>query len=285
VPVKRELIFIASPIDPAIRDAANLSTATLLPNADPADLYDILAILSALLEGRAASHFHAPVNGDSSVPANDYGVAAAALEKLVEKIANAAYTVFVCEPAMLPRPHAALLIEALQRIAKTVNRTTRAGCLLLGGDDGALTVNQTITWLSGLPPRTRVGGAAPRGAVALDYDPHRYRTARLLARREVDLLLFIATFGPQPLPAEVPGDMPVIVFGHPANADALRARGAPAVFVPVATPGIDLRGHLFRTDGTMLVPLKPARPAALPALDTLLAQLAEQVAGNVMEKP
>jgi len=284
-PLKRELVFIASPVDPAILDAANLSTTALLPNADPDDLYDILAILSALLEGRTAAHLHGPVKGGSNVPTNDYGDAAAALAKLVEKIASATYTVFVCEPALLPGPHAALLIEALQRIAKTVNRTTRAGCLLLGGDDGALSVNQTITWLSGLPPRTRVGGAAARGAVALDYDPHRYRTARLLADREVDLLLWIATFGPQPLPAEVPGDMPVIVFGHPANAHAMGARTAPTVFVPVATPGIDLRGHLFRTDVTMLVPLKPARPAALPALDTLLARLAHQVAGTPTEKP
>ena len=54
-----------------------------------------------------------------------------------DRVAAARYTVFVYEPAALPQPHAALLIEALNRIVKTLNRTTRAGGLALGGDDGA----------------------------------------------------------------------------------------------------------------------------------------------------
>jgi formylmethanofuran dehydrogenase subunit B len=249
------MVFVGCAPDPALDGYAEATGATLdalLPGADP---YDVLAILSALLEGRPASAIRQAAGAGST------GLAAP-LAALAERIRAARYPVFVCEPARLPGAHAALLIEALQRIVKAVNRTTRGGSLLLGGDDGAASVNQTFTWLSGVALRTRVSAAhrAPGGA-ALDYDPHRYRTERLLAAGEVDALLWVSSFGPQPLPAALDAALPTIVLGHPALAAAALARGPATIFLPVATPGIDTHGHLFRTDGTVVVPLRPTRGA------------------------
>jgi formylmethanofuran dehydrogenase subunit B len=186
-------------------------------------------------------------------------------------VASSSYTVVVYEPAALPGPHAALLVEALNRIVKAVNRTTRAGGLALGGDDGALSVNQAITWLSGFPLRTHVSMTAP-----LDHDPYRYRTEALLADGEADALLWIASFGPEPLPASLADDVPAVVLGHPALADALGKRSAPTVFIPVATPGIDSGGHLFRIDATVVAPLQAARGASLPTVADIAQQLAQR---------
>ena len=47
----------------------------------------------------------------------------------------------------------------------------------------------------------------------------------------------------------------MVVLGHPALAARCRRSGAATVFIPVATPGIGSAGHLFRTDGTVLMPL------------------------------
>jgi formylmethanofuran dehydrogenase subunit B len=45
------------------------------------------------------------------------------------------------------------------------------------------------------------------------------------------------------------------------------------VFLPVATPGINAAGHLFRTDGIVVVPLVAARDDGLPGVDAVLARI------------
>jgi formylmethanofuran dehydrogenase subunit B len=57
--------------------------------------------------------------------------------------------------------------------------------------------------------------------------------------------------------------------------EALRAaeREASLVFLPVATPGLNAPGHLFRADGIVLVPLEAVRADGLPGVDALLAKL------------
>ena len=45
------------------------------------------------------------------------------------------------------------------------------------------------------------------------------------------------------------------------------------MFIPVATPGIGIDGHVFRTDGTVLMPLRAVRPDTLPAV----AQVAQRL--------
>lgn len=260
----RELVFVGCEPDTAVHGLANVRVETILPGADP---FDTLAVWSAPGAGRAPAALHGA--------AADMAASLAALQA---RIAAARYTVIVYDPGALPGPHAALLIEALHRIVKAANETVRAGCLALGGDDGALTVNQTVTWLSGLPLRTRVATPARlNGTAPLDYDPYRYRTEKLLAEGEIDALLWIASFAPPVgLPDAYP-DIPAIVLGHPALAEAARARSGPTVFIPVATPGIDTGGHLFRTDGPVVTPLAAARGAPLPSVAALAVQLADRL--------
>ncbi|MFM0201789.1 formylmethanofuran dehydrogenase [Paraburkholderia fungorum] len=273
--IARELIFVGCAVDPAAAGLAHTRTETLLPHAEP---YETLALWSALAEGRAPGALHRDANGADAD-------AAATLSSLQARLAAARYAVLVYEPAALPSPHAALLIEVLNRIVKAANRATRAACLPLGGDDGALTVNQTVTWLSGMPLRTRVSTPArSAGTAPLDYDPYRYRTSRLLAGDEVDALLWVASFTPHAWPMPLDPAVPLIVLGHPALADAARARGANTVFIPVATPGIDSGGHLFRVDGSVVMPLAPARGAALASVASLAAQLTTRLSARLHEQ-
>jgi formylmethanofuran dehydrogenase subunit B len=270
----RELIFVGCEVDPAATGFAQARTEALLHKADP---FDTLALWSALGEGREVAALQC--DGDAHVMAKT-------LASLQKRIAAARYAVIVYEPAALPGPHAALLIEALNRIVKATNRASRAACLALGGDDGALTVNQTVTWLSGLPLRTRLSTPARAADTApLDHDPYRYRASRLLADGEVDALLWVAGFAPQPWPASLDASIPLIVLGHPALADAARARGANTVFIPVATPGIDSDGHLFRVDSSVVLPLAAARGASLATVASIAAQLNEQLNAQLSAQP
>jgi len=218
------------------------------------DLFDTVALLAALVAGRLAAD-------DARVPAD--------LAALSERLHAARYAVLVYEPGRLSA-HGALIVEGIQRIVATLNRSTRAASLPLGGDDGAATVNQVFTWLSGLPLRSRAGPAG------LEHEPLCFDAERLLADGAVDLLLWVSSFGPEP--ALPPVDLPRIVLGHPRM--RLPEHTMPPrelVFIPVSTPGIGSGGHLFRTDGSVLLPLRPLYDDGLPGVGEVVNRLTQAV--------
>lgn len=209
-----------------------------------ADLFGVASTLAALVARRQ-------VRG-----------APAALVELASQMHAARYAVVVAATGRLPE-HGALVVEAVQRIVGTLNATTRAAALWLGGGDGAATVNQVFTWLSGLPLRSRAGPAG------LEHDPICFGMQRLLDDAALDALLWVASFGTEPPPP--PTALPLIVLGHPAF--ATHADRAGSVFIPVSTPGVGSAGHLFRTDGVVLMPLFAVYADTLPTL----AQVVDRV--------
>jgi formylmethanofuran dehydrogenase subunit B len=86
----------------------------------------------------------------------------------------------------------------------------------------------------------------------------------LLADGAVDALLWVASFDGEQVPPS--NRLPMVVLGHPALAEAARREGLATVFIPVSTPGIGSAGHLFRTDGTVLMPLEAVYRDRLPTL-------------------
>jgi formylmethanofuran dehydrogenase subunit B len=218
------------------------------------DLFDTVALLAAIVAGRIPP-------GEDRVPAD--------LAALSMRLRAARYSVLVYEPGRLPA-QGALIVEAIQRIVATLNRSTRAASLSLGGGDGAATVNQVFAWLSGLPLRSRAG---PLG---LEHEPLCFDAGRLLADGAVDTLLWVSSYGPEPAPPQA--GMPRIVLGHPG----MRPRNAAAsahqqVFIPVATPGIGTGGHLFRTDGSVLLPLRALYEDGLPTVGGVVRRLTDAV--------
>jgi len=218
---------------------------TLLVPTDGQDLFDTVALLAAAVEGRKVAGGLPP-----------------ALAGLSERLQAAHYAVIVYETGSLPA-HGALIIEAVNRVVATLNRRTRAAALALAGGEGASAVNEVFTWLSGLPLRSRAGPAG------LEHEPVRFGAKRLLEGGAVDALLWVSSFVAQPLP-ETPG-LPRIVLGHPAMA------ADDAVFIPVSTPGIGSAGHLFRVDGMVVLPLRPAVPDQLPSVAEVARRLATAV--------
>jgi formylmethanofuran dehydrogenase subunit B len=190
----------------------------------------------------------------------------AALVALAARLRDASYAVLVWEGGTLPA-EGALLVETLNRIVGTLNQTTRAATFGLGGNDGAFSVNQTFTWLAGLPLRTRVS------AQGLVHEPRLFDAQRLLDGRAVDGLLWVSSFNPQRLPPATA--LPRVVLGPPAMADAL-AEGD-CVFIPVATPGLNASGHLFRTDGPVVLPVYALRDDGLLGVAEVLSRVCDLV--------
>jgi formylmethanofuran dehydrogenase subunit B len=214
------------------------------------DVFDTLALLNALAAGRSLREPAPPV-----------------LQGLAQRLQEARYAVLVWDMVQAP-PHSALVAQGLHRLVDTLNRGTRAAALLLGGNDGAQSVNQTLTWLSGLPLRT---GVLARG---LTHEPVLFAADRLLRQQAVDALLWVASFGPEP--ALPPTPLHCVVLGHPALVAQASRPGC--VFIPVSTPGLGSAGHLSRFDSVVVLPLRPLRADGLPTVAEVARRLADLVA-------
>ncbi len=212
------------------------------------DLFTTASVLAALVAGRTVR------------------AAPAALLALAARLQAARYAVIVWEAAALPA-HGALVVEAVNAIVGTLNLSTRAAALPLGGGDGAATVNQVFTWLGGLPLRSRLGPAG------LEHEPLRFGAARLLAGGAVDALLWIASFGTEPAAPAL--DLPRVILAHPDSIPP--AIQAESIFIPVATPGIGSAGHLFRNDGVVLMPLNAVYADSLPTVADVVGRLTRAV--------
>jgi formylmethanofuran dehydrogenase subunit B len=185
---------------------------------------------------------------------------------LAARLRDARYGVFIGAPIDFAA-HAALLIETVNRIVGQLNASTRAAALWLGGGNGAATVNQVFTWLSGLPLRSRAG---PRG---LEHEPLCFDAARLIEDGAVDALLWLSSFDAASAPPQT--KLPLIVLGHPKLATLCQREGS--VFIPVSTPGIGSSGHLFRTDGVVLLPLFALHDDGLPSAADVIAQIEQEL--------
>ena len=250
-PAGRHVVFVGARVDAAMHGLEHCTTEEILLVGD---VFDTVARISASLAARLAGRRTAATDP--------------AIDALVARMQAARYTVVVWESGSLP-VHGALVAETIQRIVDTLNRTTRAAAFCLGGGDGGYTANQVTTWLSGLPLRT---GVHPRGLV---HEPQRYATARLLADRAVDALLWVSAFSPELAPPDT--DLPLIVLGHPDLESELGTR-PDTVFIPVSTPGIGSAGHLFRADGGIVLPLAPIYADSLPGVAQVAADLARGLA-------
>jgi formylmethanofuran dehydrogenase subunit B len=231
-----EVVFLgAEPVAVAGR------AATHIP-CQPERLGEAFAIMRALLAGR-------PLQGPGAT-----GVPLATWMELVERLRAATYGVVVWAAADFEFPHAELTIQALCELITDLNRTTRCSGLPLAGSDGDLTAESVLLWQSGFGTRTSYGQGRP------DYDPYHFTTARLLARGEADLLVWVSSFSEARLPPR--SGAPTIVLGRPGMA----FEAEPAVFIPVGTPGVDHAGHMFRADRVVAVPLRRLRASLLPTV-------------------
>ncbi|WP_245652630.1 formylmethanofuran dehydrogenase [Methylophilus rhizosphaerae] len=184
-----------------------------------------------------------PVTGESVA-----GVAVNTLKTLAATLKAAKYATLVWVSKDLHYDHAELIIENITETVVALNQKTRAMGLSLGGSDGDTSVNYAHTWLNGVI------------IDAPNWQDH-------------DVVVWVNSFSPEAMPAE--SEVPVIVLGAPDS----KFSTPPAVFIPVATPGLDTGGQQFRVDGSVTLPLTAAKPSNVSTLSQVVAMI-EKVLGN-----
>jgi formylmethanofuran dehydrogenase subunit B len=218
----------------------------------PEDLPEILNVLNAL------------ANNKKVLIEQVNGIAVSALESLLEKIKAANYAVLVWSASKLNYPHAELTIQSITRLISKLNETTRVAGLPLNSGDGDTSVSNTCTWRTGYSANIRFIGKTSLNAGITDYKPYSISANQSL--QQSDALLWISTFNATPPPAS---DLPTIVIGHPNMQFTTQLE----VFIPVAIPGLDHTGTMFRLDSAVSLPLKQVRISGLPTLADVLRQI------------
>lgn len=234
--------------------SASLAAALVLPcRAD--DLPSITIALRAFVAGKALKATRV-----ASVKVSD-------LQAVADKLKAAKYAVLTWVAKDFDFNHAELTIQNITETVAILNKTTRAAGLPLGGSDGDTTANNANTWLTGLALNDEV--------------------------IEHDLMIWVNSFNPEALLSKQPPatDKPLIIIGNAnlvgaatrreaslGDAEMLSRRvAAPTntqdVFIPIATPGLDCNGSLFRVDSAVILPLKKVRENNLPTLAVVISQI------------
>lgn len=178
------------------------------------------------------------------------GVEVSRLRTLAETLKAAKYATLVWISKDLHYDHAELTIENITETVVALNQKNRAMGLSLGGSDGDTSVNYAHTWLNGVIIDSP------------DWESH-------------DAVVWVNSYSPEAMPPA--GSSPVIVLGA---ADS-KFDAAPAVFIPVATPGLECNGQQFRVDGSVTIPLIAAKPSDLPTLSQVVALLEAELKGDL----
>jgi len=208
-----------------------------------AELPDRIALLRALLRGRSIT-------------------APEPWRELTEAIRAAAYRLLVWSIDTLPDP--TLLALHAAALTRELNAEGRAIALSLAAAPGAVTARQLLLWQAGVPDPMSYADGAP------EHDPVRWYGERLLGEGAADLLVWIDAFGSRPPPATT---VPTVLLSRPGSPSS----GTPEVTFPIATPGLDHPGDLYRTDPVVALRSRGLRHTALPTVAAVLAAIGERL--------
>lgn len=248
-----EVIYLGVPAEKTKAGTAPNGTAPTVIDAETDKLPEIVNALNALLNNKK-------IKAESAG-----GVNVATLTALVDKLKAAKYAVIIWSASSFKFSHAELTIQSITQLINLLNENTRAAGLPLNSGDGDSSVNNTSTWLSGYPTRSRYVDGKP------EYDTYHFSADKLASSS--DALLWISTFNPYTPPVTA---APTVVIGHPAT----KFERQPDVFIPVGIPGVDHAGQMFRMDSSITLPLNKLRDNQLPKLSDVIHQI-EAALSNV----
>lgn len=247
---QRELVLIGARNDQAA--PAQQSRVTHI-SCTPAQLGDVAMAMRALLNGKS-------LQADSIA-----GIGQDQLLDLVKRLREARYAVVTWNSAELDFPHAELTVQSICELVRDLNAETRCSALPLGGTNGDHTFAQVSTWQTGFATRLSLTEGVPH------FDPVLYDGGRMLAEQEADLLLWVSAFDTRCTPPA--SATPAIVLGRAG----MQCDAETEVFIPVATPGIDHGGHIFRCDNVAILPLHQLRDTDLPAVSDVIHAIIDRL--------
>ena len=184
------------------------------------------------------------------------------IHHLATEIQNANYSVLLWCADEFNSLVGDLTIDAVMQLVDNLNESKRSTVLPLTRNPSLTTFNQVCTWQTGnLSPVSFLDGTP-------EFHSRHYSLESMLNREQVDLLVWV---GGLEETVQLPTTrIPAVVLSPNQVPDA-------EVYLPVGIPGIDHKGHLFRTDTVVPLYLQAVRapkyPSAANTLRSILAEL------------
>jgi formylmethanofuran dehydrogenase subunit B len=159
--------------------------------------------------------------------------------------------------------------EALLALARDMNRHARCVCLPNHGAGNAAGADNVVAWRTGFPFAVNLARGYPR------FNPGEYTAADLLARRETDAALIVASDPMASLSQPACERLRAIPYAALDPRETLTTRLATVAFT-VAPHGLSAGGTVFRMDGVP-IPLRPALPSPYPSDWEILTAIQQRV--------
>ena len=153
------------------------------------------------------------------------------------------------------------IIHTISEYIVSLNETSRAACLSMSGNDGDASSIQTTAWISGYPTRVKFTGNY------FEFDKDAHNSEDLIENNNIDLVVYINAISDKKLILNKKHKN--IIIGHPATKYNIE----PDAFIPCGVPGIDYKGHIFRTDNVVSLPLSKIKISKYRSAQEILREI------------
>ena len=220
-----------------IRPTATTKAADQFIQVEPGTTYETAALLRALVSGRRV--------GVERDDAEVGGVPLHVWRELAETIKAAKYGVILFGLGVTQDRGHDLNVEELGALVREVNDYARFYAMPMRGHGNVTGSNQVMGWQSGYPIAVNFNRGYPR------FNPGEFSVISLLARKEVDAAIIIATDPGAHLPADTVRafqEIPTVYLEPHNNTTPEWA----TVVIPVAPSGVAVEGTFYRMDNVPL---------------------------------
>jgi formylmethanofuran dehydrogenase subunit B len=238
-----------------VRPTASTRLADIFLQVQPGKDFEVLTALRALVRGKGLT---AETIG---------GLALGRLEDLAARMKACRFGVVHLGMGLTQTSGRDLNVSELFSLVAELNEHTRFLAIPMRGHGNVTGADQVMTWQSGYPFAVSYARGYPR------YGPGEFSTIDVLARREADAALIIASDPVAHFPrgaAEHIERIPTIVIDPMPNLTSQVAR----VFLPTACYGLDAAGTAYRMD-SVPIRLRPVLAQQRPTDEEVLGRIGE----------
>ena len=163
-------------------------------------------------------------------------------------------------------------VIALHQLMAELTPTTRWVAIPAGSAGNLTGVSNVLTWQTGFPLGVSLAQGAP------EYGPHEWTAAQLLARREADAAVIVASDLISRLNLQRTDSLKQLPSVALDWRDT-RSMQTATVAIRTARPGLEADGTTSRADGVML-PMRMSRRTSHPTYEEVLSELRRRIASK-----
>ena len=192
--------------------------------------------------------------------------------ELVNLVRNSSYCTFVWDPQEFGEL-SEYIANALMAIVKEINQKKRAGILTLGSDNGGLSFQNTLSWVTAKSIRSKFS------TKSLYYQPELFSLKCCLELKTIDSIFWFSSFCDN-LPDENVSNYPFVAVGPESMGKKYSKffkENKNSIFIPIATPGVNDNGYIMRCDGSVITPLKKLVNENIHTVEKLISKIIDNM--------